>query len=505
MKRRMTKDGTVRGSTSGNRRNFLKASALAAGYGVWVATGNREVALAQQEANDKLNVAWVGVGGKGAGDADQVAKVANLVAVCDTDEKIANGKADAHDKDGKKPKVYNDWRKLLDEMGKEIDAVGVSVPDHNHTIIAVHAMKMGKHVYCQKPLTHSVAESRVMRETANEHKVVTQMGNQGTASPGLRTGVEAIRSGMLGTVRAVHVWTNRPIWPQAPTVMEWPKAQPTPENINWDVWLGPAPEHPYNKEYASFNWRGYWDFGTGALGDMGCHTFNLPYMALKLTVPTRVKGVCADLNPVTYPAWATVQYHMPEREQMPPVLVTWYEGHFGYLEKRRNNRSGRDEPYQLKNLPPLALFKGQTPSQSGSLTVGDKATLYSPQDYGASWKVLSNDGEVLLDYDEKKGVVSGKAPDETLPRFPDTRKNKTEAPRDDDNMKLEWANAIKGKGKTMSNFNYATQLVEFMLLGNVAIRVPGQPLDWDSKNMTISNDTNADKYLKTEYRSGWSL
>jgi predicted dehydrogenase len=497
MKRRMNKDGTVRSSTSGNRRDFLKASALAAGYGVFVATGNREVALAQQEANDKVNVAWVGVGGKGGGDSDQVAKVANLLAVCDIDEKVAQAKADLHSKDGKKPKVYTDWRKLLDEMGKEIDAVGVSVPDHSHAIVAIHAMKMGKHVYCQKPLTHSVAEARAMRETAAENKVVTQMGNQGTASAGLRTGVEVIQSGILGTIHQVHVWTDRPIWPQAPDVMEWPKGEPTPEYVNWDVWLGPAPEHPFSKEYNSFKWRGYWDFGTGALGDMGCHTFNLPYMALKCDAPTRVKGVCADLNPVTYPAWATVEYNMPERGDLPPLRINWYEGHFGFLDKRMNNQSGKEEPNRLKNLPPLALFKGQNPSQSGSLTVGEKATLYSPQDYGASWKVISNDGTVELEYEERRGLITGKAPERTLPRF--------QSSRDDDNMKLEWVNAIKGKGKTMSNFDYASRLVEFILLGNVAIRVPGQPLDWDTKNMTITNDKKADKFLKTEYRSGWSL
>ena len=480
-----------------NRRDFIKASALAAGYGVWVANQNN-VALGQQAANDKVNVAWVGAGGKGAGDIDQVAKIANIVAVCDTDQKIADAKAKQLTKDGKGPKVYQDWRKLLDEMGKNIDAVGVSVPDHSHAIVAIHAMKMGKHIYCQKPLTHSIAEARLMRETAAEHKVVTQMGNQGTASAGLRTGVEVIQSGMLGTIREVHVWTNRPIWPQAPDVMDWPKGEPTPSNVNWDVWTGPAPEHPYSDAYASFKWRGYWDFGTGALGDMGCHTFNMPFMGLKMYEQpvTRVKGVCADLNPVTYPAWASIEYDIPARGDLPPLKVYWYEGHFGFLRKVAGNR-GQMQPDRLKNLPPNVLFMGKTPSQSGSLTVGDKATLYSPQDYGASWSVLGKDKETLLDFQERGGLTKGTAPAKTLPRF--------EGTRDDDNQKLEWINAIKGKGKTLSNFDYASRLVELILLGNVAIRMPGQPLDWDSAKMAFTNEPAADKYVSFQYRNGWSL
>jgi len=260
MSRRSNENDSTK-TTGANRRDFIKASALAAGYGVWVANQSN-VALGQQAANDKVNVAWVGAGGKGAGDIDQVAKIANILAVCDTDSKLGDAKAKQLTKNGKGPKVYNDWRKLFDEMGKEIDAVGVSIPDHNHAIVALHAMKMGKHIYCQKPLTHSIAEARLMRETAAEHKVVTQMGNQGTASAGLRTGVEVIQSGMLGKIREVHVWTNRPIWPQAPDVMDWPKGESTPPaNINWDVWTGPAPEHPFSEAYNSFKWRGYWDFG----------------------------------------------------------------------------------------------------------------------------------------------------------------------------------------------------------------------------------------------------
>ncbi len=486
MKRRMTKDGKPRQDGT-NRRDFLKYSALAAGYGVWVATEKNEVALAQQAANDRVNVAWVGVGGKGDSDSSQVTKFANLVAICDVDEDKTNKKLDELKKAGKPaPKVFNDWRKMLDEMGKEIDACGVSIPDHNHAIVTIHAMKLGKHVYTQKPLTHTVAEARMMREVANEMKIVSQMGNQGTASPGLRSGVEAIQAGAIGNVKEIHIWTNRPIWPQAPKLMKWPSAESVPSTMNWDVWLGPAPETPYNHEIAPFNWRGYWRFGTGAMGDMGCHTCNLPYMGTELTEPTKVKAVCADLNPVTYPAWATVEYEFPNPKGGDPIKVYWYEGHFGYVKMKKDPRSGEMVPDQIQNLPPKPLFHGVKPSDSGSLTVGDKGTLYSPQDYGGSWMLLP-----------KEKYEDFKKPEPTLPRF--------KSSRDDDNMKLEWINAIKGEGKTMSNFNYASRLVEFILLGNVANRNPGDTLEWDTKEMKITNNEAANKLLKVEYRDGWSL
>jgi predicted dehydrogenase len=475
-------------SSGANRRDFLKYSAFVAGYGVWAATGQRNVALAQQSANDKVNVAWVGVGGKGDSDSSQVTKFANLVAICDVDERNAKHKLDELEKKNlPKPKVFSDWRKMFDEMGKDIDACGVSIPDHNHAIVTMHAIKMKKHVYTQKPLTHTIAEARALREAAKEAGIVSQMGNQGTASQGLRSGVEAIRSGAIGNVKEVHIWTNRPIWPQAPELMNWPEGEEVPKWMNWDVWLGPATHDvKYSSKIAPFNWRGYWQFGTGAMGDMGCHTCNLPYMALNLDAPTRVQGVCADLNPVTYPAWATVHYDFPARGERPPVKVSWYEGHFGYIGMKKNNRTGKMEPDRLKNLPPMHLFQGASPSDSGSLTVGDKGTLYSPQDYGGSWELLP-----------KEKYADWKHPEASLPRF--------ESTRDDDNMKLEWISAIQGKGKTLSNFDYAGMLVEFILLGNVANRVPGQPLHWDTAQMKITNNEHANRFLQMPYRQGWSL
>ena len=281
-----------------NRRDFLKQSALA-GAGFWAAGG--VMLSARESANDKVNIACIGIGGKGSSDCDQAANQANIVAVCDIDDSFLDNKLNSLTKKHPKVKRYNDYRKMLDEMGKEIDAVTVSTPDHTHAPASVMAMRMGKHVYCQKPLTHTVFEARRMREIATEMKVVTQMGNQGTAENGLRRAVEIIQDGVIGPVSEVHVWTNRPIWPQAPGVTTRPaKSDPVPPHVHWDEWLGPAPFRPYvTKVYHDFAWRGWWDFGTGALGDMACHTANMAFMALKLGYPTSVQAENGELNPET--------------------------------------------------------------------------------------------------------------------------------------------------------------------------------------------------------------
>ena len=262
-------------------------------------------------------------------------------------------------------------------MAPKIDAVVVSTPDHTHAAAAVMAMRLGKPVYCQKPLAHSPYEARLMRETAAERKVATQMGNQGTSHPGFRSGIELIRSGVVGPVREVHVWTNRPFkyWKQAPDIVARPKEVPVPPHVAWDLFLGPAPERPYNPVYHPHDWRGWWDFGTGALGDMGCHTANLPFMALKLGLPTRVSAESGEVNPETYPAWATITYEFPARGDLPPVKLTWYEG----------ARDGK------RHLPPSELFQGKTPSDSGSLLVGEKGSIFSPSDYGSEQVVLGAD------------------------------------------------------------------------------------------------------------------
>jgi predicted dehydrogenase len=416
-----------------------------------------------------VNFACIGVGGKGSSDTDHVGALGNIVALCDIDDHTLAEKAQ-HFPSAKK---YNDFRKMLEDLHKQIDAVTVSTPDHTHAPAAVMAMKMGKAVYCQKPLAHTVYEARVMRETADKYKVATQMGNQGTASSGLRRAVELIQDGIIGPVHEVHVWTNRPIWPQAPQVTSRPKAAPVPGHVHWDLFLGPSPERPYalyedgKPAYHPFAWRGWWDFGTGALGDMACHTANMPFMALKLGYPTSVAAESDAVNPETYPGWARVEYQFPARGEMPPVKLVWYEGH----------RGGK------RVLPPEDLTRGQQISDSGCLLVGKKGILFSPNDYGESYKLLP-----------EKEFTGYKEPRATLPRNGGG----------DFGMKKEWVAAIQGGPPAFSNFNYAGLLAEAVLLGNVAIRT-GKKLDWDGPNMKITNVPDANQFLKMEYRSGWSL
>ena len=503
MKRRMTKDGVVRAAAkSGNveRRDFLKASAMVAGMGVWVATGQRVKGVEEQSANERINVASIGVGGKGDGDCEQVAKHGNLVAICDVDAKTLGKKGERHPK----AQQFADFREMFDKLGKEIDAVTISTPDHTHAVATMTAIKLGKHVYTQKPLAHDVWECRQLRHAAKEAKISSQMGNQGTAGHKFREGVEVIRSGMIGPVKEVHVWTNRPIWPQAPKVTERPTPAPVPKELSWDLWLGTAPERPYGvfykkdkpdqidfKPYHPFNWRGWQDFGTGALGDMGCHTANLPFMALKLAHPTSIEGEAGDLNPETYPAWAKIAFEFAAREDMPAVTFHWYEGRkdgelvhppkelTDKVMEEYNKVLVRKKDKKVKDGKKVEL------SNSGSIIVGEKGMLYSPDDYGGTWELVP--AEAFEDY---------KAPTQTLPRNKDGG---------DEGQKIEWLEAARGGEPSLANFSYAGLLAEFILLGNVAIKNSGKKLEFDAHNLTFTNDKEADKFLKREYRTPWSL
>ncbi len=416
-------------------------------------------------ANERLRVAGIGVGGKGSGDLDQAANHGDVVALCDCDDTSLQAKL------RKFPAAagFHDFRQLFDKMSGKIDALTVSTADHNHALAAAIAIEHGIHVYVQKPLTHDVWEARWLRDLARKHKVATQMGNQGTAEDGLRAGVEAIRAGVLGTVQHVHVWTNRPVWPQSPSVVARPAGTPAiPPHIHWDAFLGTAPERPYHPDYHPFKWRGWWDFGTGALGDMGCHTANLPFMALELDHPTRIVAESEKPNPETCPGWATVRYDFPAKGKRPAVGVTWYEGKL---------------PSGTKNLPPMDLFHGEKPADSGCLIVGDKGVMYSPSDYGSSWKLLPGD--------RFKDFV---APARTLARNG----------KGDQGMKDEWVAAIRGGPKAFSNFDYAGLLTEFILLGNVAIRAQTE-LKWDGPKFRLTSGAAAAKqYLKRPYRKGWT-
>ena len=452
-----------------NRRSFMYGASIA-GFGIFA--NGRHGWAGGVGPNEVLNFACIGVGGKGQSDTQHAGHFGKIVAVCDIDDRRAAGNFEKY-KDAKR---YYDYRKLLEEMGSKIDAVTVSTPDHHHAPAAVMAMRLGKHVYCQKPLTHSVWEARLMRETAKEKGVCTQMGNQGTANPGLRRGVEIIRSGAIGEIREVHVWTNRPFkyWKQAPDIVARPKETPgIPNNVHWYEFLGPAPDRPYHPVYHPHNWRGWWDFGTGSLGDMACHTTNLAFMSLKLGIPTRVSAHSGEINPETYPAWATITYEFPARGNLPPVRLTWTEG----------AKDGK------RNLPSAELFPpGFHYSDSGSLFIGSKGKLYSPSDNGAD--------QVLLPEAEFKDY---KAPEPSLPRIKDGHD-------EDRDHKQEWVEAIRaGKpAHALSNFEYAARLTESMLLGNVAVR-SGETIDYDPATGRITNSSTASQYLKPCFRKGWEI
>ncbi|MGF1580742.1 MAG: Gfo/Idh/MocA family protein [Gemmataceae bacterium] len=433
------------------RRDFLKASA-GIGAGLWVA-GSEFPSLAKPlAANDKINVAIVGCGGRGGGNLNSIAGSENIVALCDVDDQRAAG---AYRRFPNVPK-FKDFRQMLDEV-RTIDAVAVSTPDHTHAPISIAAMKLGKHVYCEKPLTHSVWEARQMRLVADRMNLITQMGNQGTATNGLREGVEVIQSGAIGPVREVHVWTNRPIWPQG--VGRLPEQQ-VPNHLDWDLWLGPAPLRPYNSGYVPFKWRGWWDFGTGAIGDMACHTMNLAFMALKLEAPTRVSAEVYNFNNnETAPMGALVTYEFPARGDMPPVVMKWYE----------------------RSKPPRELFQGQRPSGSGCLMIGTNGTMYSPSDYGSNHRLLP------------------------LEQFRNYQRPEQKLPRATRGHHREWLDGIRSNRRPFSNFvTYASQLTETALLGNVAMRI-GVPFRWDTETLTSPDCPKVARFIRREYRRGWEL
>lgn len=401
--------------------------------------------------NEKLNIAAIGAGGQAATDIGGCAGE-NIVALCDVDRKRLE------ERGAKFPKarLFRDYRQMIESM-KEIDAVIVSTPDHHHAPAAVMAMRLGKHVYCQKPMSHSVWEARLMREVAAKTKVVTQMGNQGHAYDSTRRLVELVQAGAIGEVREVHVWTDRPIWPQG---IERPKeSQPVPEHLDWDLWLGPAPERPYHAAYAPFNWRGWWDFGTGAPGDMGCHNADAAFWALKLDAPVSIEAESSGVNSETAPKWSIVRSEFPKRGKLPPVTITWYDG---------------------GKLPSRDLVGGEALPKNGTIFVGSKGRIV--------FKDWNPDGFRLLPEDQFKDF---KGPVQSIPRA-------------SDGPYKEWIAACKGGPMCLSNFDYAGRLTEFVLLGNVALRA-GRKIEWDAKKLRVKNFSEADQFIRREYRKGWEL
>lgn len=464
------------------RREFICLTALAAG-----ATALRQPALRRPHRlspNEKLNIGVVGAGGKGVSDTDYCASE-NIVALCDVDETRAAKQLEKYPN----AKFYRDWRKML-EREKTLDALIVSTPDHTHAVIVATAIRLGKHVYCQKPLTRTVYEARLLNKLAKQYKVVTQMGNQGSAEDGLRRAVEVVQSGLLGQVREVYVWSNRPIWPQGMSRPE--GADPVPVHLAWDLWLGPAPVRPYKEGvYHPFNWRGWQDFGTGALGDMACHTLNMPFRALRLGYPTVIEAVYPCPNSETYPLKSIVRFEFPARGGLAPVTLWWYDG----------GEPKPDNPYRHdgSNKPPREVtadverMMGEVPG-SGCLLIGDKGKLFSPDDYGAKFFVKLNDEPDLVEGQKHEAVA---AIPQTIPRNPfqgdaDARHH------------LEWIAACKGGPVCYSSFDVAAQLTEIALLGCVALRL-GRKIEWDAPRMRVKNAPEAAGLIRPAYRRGWTV
>jgi predicted dehydrogenase len=446
-----------------NRREFLKSTALAGAAGSFL-TGAAPayIPTLRPSPNERVRFASIGVGGKGESDTNDAGRHGELVAICDVDETMLDKMAEKYSS----AKKYFDYRKMLEELGDKIDAVTVSTPDHTHAPASVMAMRLGKHCFCQKPLTWSIEEARVMRNLASEKKLATQMGNQGTAEGGFRQGVEVLRSGVIGSIKEIHVWTNRAIWPQG---IARPKETPgVPNNIHWYEFIGAAHGRPYNPAYHPFAWRGWLDFGTGALGDMACHTLNIAAMALQLFDPESAEVVDTSgiVDKETYPVWSIIRTKFGERDGRPPLTMTWYDG-------------GEKLPSDKRAFK--QLLNGEEVPESGLLLVGEKGSFFSKDDYGAE--------HVLLPRDKFKDA---KKPEPSLPRSPGHFR--------------EWVDAIQtgDPGKAMSNFEYAGRLTETVLLGVVALKA-GTKIEWDAASMRAKNNPEADQYIRRDYRKGFSI
>lgn len=453
------------------RRQFLKRTSYAAGSAALAFPFVGRVL----GANEKINIACIGVGGKGDSDSSDAAGCGgNIVAICDVDANTLDRKS----KQFPNAKRYSDYRKLLEEMDKEIDAVTVSTPDHNHGVAGIRAMKMGKHCFCQKPLTQTVYEARTMRHLATEKKLATQMGNQGSASSGLRRAVEVVQAGVIGHPLELHVWSNRPIWPQG--LNRPPGEDPVPDSLNWDCWLGPAARRPFKKGvYHTFAWRGWYDFGTGALGDMACHTVNMPFRALKLGYPTAIEcEIASRVYPETFSKTSRIRYEFPAREGLPPLKFWWYDGNPGDALKplRPGAETAKEVIGTMGNLP-----------ESGALIIGEKGKLFSPDDYGERFFLAMKGQDEFTPGDTHDAA---KAVPQTIPRSPGHMQ--------------EWFRMMKEGTPSYSNFDIAAYLAEVILLGCIALRMgEGVRVDWDGPNMKSTNLPEAERFVRRKNRAGW--
>ncbi len=442
-----------------SRRQFLERTAVVTA-GLTIVPSHVVSGLGHKAPSDKLNIAGIGIGGMGRTNLRH-ASTENIIALSDVDWRYA-GKTF---KDYPKAKRFYDWREMFDKMGKSIDAVMIATPDHSHAVAAAHAITMGKHVYVQKPLTHSVYESRLLTKLARKYNVVTQMGNQGNSGEGIREVTEWIRAGVIGEVKKAYAWTNRPIWPQG---LERPKkVYPVPETLRWDLFIGPAPKRPYNPIYHPWNWRGWWDFGTGALGDMANHIMDPIFMALDLKYPYKVQASSTQINTESPPHAEIVHYVFPARGKHPEVEVSWYDG--GLL------------PPRPEELPDGDIMGRDT--NGGCLFIGEKGKIMTGC-YGKD--------PTLLPYSKMKDFVP-------LPKTMRRPEEVTGLKWNNGAHEQDWIRACKENPSDRvlpsSNFNYSGPLNEMVVMGVVAVRLQdlNRWLLWDGENMKFTNISDKDK------------
>ena len=431
------------------RRTFLKKSAV---FGTGLVVLRSGILKAGQSPNEKLNIAIIGVSGRGGSNTGNV-RSENIVALCDVNENNLAGAA----KRFPQAKTYKDWRKCLEQ--KDIDAVVCSTTDHTHAFVNVWAMNRGKHVYCEKPLANSVHEARVVRETylANKHKLATQMGTQIHASDNYRRMVELIRHGAIGTVKEARVWCSRT--PDGGNYL--PEVKPVPKHLDWDLWIGPSPFHPYNPGYLAggcLGWNRFWDFGSGQIGDMGSHMMDMAYWALDLRFPTTCKAEGTPLSSDTCPQWLMAEWDHPANDWRPGVKVYWYDG-------------GKKPGMPSEAFNHEKLFKGV-------LFKGDKGWLLADYDY----RILMLKGDMTH--------YKSPNPEELIPSSAGHHK--------------EWLIGCKTGKPTLCNFDYSGALIEHNLLALAAYRV-GEKLEWDAKGLRATNCPEADRYIRKTYRKGWVL
>jgi hypothetical protein len=491
------------------RRHFFYGALLA---GAIERTTVSLKAAGYKSPNEKLNVASIGAGGRAASDINGVAPTENIVALADPDERTSANMFKTFEKATK----YKDFRVMLDRQ-KDIDAVIIAIPDHMHACAAMAAMERGKHVYVEKPLTRTIWEARLLTDAAAKYKVATQMGNQGYSNEGARIAAEIVWSGEIGNVTEVHAWTNRPIWPQGLT--EIPAPEPPPTTLDWDLWLGVAKERPYTSGgtggnrgfYNPFNWRGFYDFGCGALGDMACHILGAPNMALQLGAPTSVECLKKEgVSPFMFPKKSSTRFDFPARGAMPPVKLFWHDAQTGAAYKPQG--IPEDEPL----IGGAGAFGARGQAFTGGGAAGDAPPAAPPANApaggrggrgggGAGGGGGQTNGAVFVG---EKGIITTDTYANNVRVLPLARMKDFKLPpqyltRSPGHYR-DWIRACKGGAPACSNFAIAGPFTEWICLGVVATRVEGK-LDWNSSQLKFTNSPEANKFVKPEIRKGWNI